>query len=158
MNGAKESTQRSQFVRFLSSWILRVVVTAVILGFIIYKFSFGQILANMWHADRLLLAGAIFVFVASGVLGACQWRTILRFHGVTRFRGEPSRDISWDSSSISSCRVSSVGDAVRIYKTATVSGKTTQAFSSTLADRVLWAFLSWYCSVSGLFSCCRKAP
>jgi len=126
---------RSPFVRFLSSWMLRIVVTAVILGLIVYKFSFGQILSNMWHADRLLLTGAIFVFVASGVLGACQWRTILRFHGVTLgFAGTVSR---YFMGLFFNFILPGGGDAVRIYKTATVSGKTTQAFSSTLADRVL---------------------
>ena len=43
------------------------------------------------------------------------------------------------------------GDAVRIYKTATVSGKTTQAFSSTLADRVLGLLVLVLFSIGAFF-------
>jgi hypothetical protein len=137
MNGADERKKGPALVRFLSSWIFRGIVTAVILGIIVYKFSVGQILSNMWHADRLLLAGAILVFMASGVMGAYQWRTMLRFHGVViGFTGTVSRYFM--GLFFNYILLGFVGgDAVRIYKTATVSGKTTQVFSSTLADRVL---------------------
>ncbi len=137
MNGTGERKKSSAILRFLSSWIFRGLVTAVIFGYIVYKFSFGQILSNMWHADRLLLAGAILVFMASGVIGAYQWLTILRFHGVVLdFPGTVSRYFM--GLFFNYILLGFVGgDAVRIYKTATVSGKTTQVFSSTLADRVL---------------------
>lgn len=151
MNGAEERTSGSMIVRFLSSWVLRVLVTMVIFGYIIYKFSFGQILSNMWHADRVLLAGAILVFMASGVMGAYQWKTILRFHGIALgLAGTVSRYfMGLFFNFILPGFIG--GDAVRIYKTATVSGKTTQAFSSTLADRVLGLLVLVLFSIGAFF-------
>ena len=91
----------------------------------------------MWKADPLFLGCAIGVFIASGVLGSLQWRILLKFHGI--------RDGFLDTVSryfmglfFNYILPGFVGgDVIRVYKTAKASGKATQSFSSTLADRVI---------------------
>ena len=137
----RTSGKSSPFIRFLSSWISRVLVSAILLSWIIYRFHFGKVLANMWNADRLFLAGAVLVFVLSGLLGSVQWRVLLGFHGVVLgFAGTVARYfMGLFFNFILPGFVG--GDVVRVYKTAVVSGKVTQSFSSTLADRVLGLFV-----------------
>ena len=131
----------SPIIRFLSSWISRVLVSVALLSWIIYRFRFGQVLENMWSADRALLAGAVLVFMLSGVLGAAQWRVLLGFHGVAlKFGGTVARYyMGLFFNFILPGFVG--GDVVRVYKTAVASGMVTQSFSSTLADRVLGLFV-----------------
>lgn len=135
------SATGSLIIRFFSSWISRVFVSVALLSWIIYRFQFGQILANMWNADRMFLAGAVLVFMLSGVLGAVQWRMLLRFHNVALgFGGTVARYfMGLFFNFILPGFVG--GDVVRVYKTALASGMTTQSFSSTLADRVLGLFV-----------------
>jgi len=146
-----ERRTRGMVMWFLSSWPFRVAVTVALLVYIVFRFSFGQILSNMWSADKLLLGEAISVFIASGVLGSIQWRTILRFHGVfLDFSGTVARYfMGLFFNFILPGFVG--GDAIRIYKTATISGKTTQAFSSTLADRVLGLLVLVLFSIGAFF-------
>jgi len=102
-----------------------------------YRFNVGTIMSTMWSADLLLLAGAVLTFMLSGVIGAVQWGTLLRFHGIRLgFSGTIARYFM--GLFFNYLLPGFVGgDVVRVYKTAVASGKTTQSFSSTLADRVI---------------------
>jgi glycosyltransferase 2 family protein len=137
MNTSPSTARKPVVLRFLSSGLFRATVSVLLLGYIAYRFQAGQILSNMWHADKLLLTGAVFVFMASGVLGATQWGLLLRFHGIVlKFSGTVARYfIGLFFNFILPGFVG--GDVIRIYKTARISGLGTQSFSSTLADRVL---------------------
>jgi glycosyltransferase 2 family protein len=132
---------QSSAIRPMLSWLFRALVSAGLIVWIVWKFHFGRVLENMWNADRALLAMGVAVFIISGVLGAVQWRTLLAFHGVAlEFAGTVARYfMGLFFNFILPGFVG--GDVVRVYKTAVASGKTTQSFSSTLADRVLGLFV-----------------
>ena len=91
----------------------------------------------MGSADPLCLLFALLVFIVSGVVGAFQWGILLRFHGINPgFDGTVSRYfMGLFFNYILPGFVG--GDVVRIYHASKISGRTTQAFSSTLADRVI---------------------
>ena len=124
-------------LRILSSKLFRLCVSGCLLVFIGYKFNIGTIVSNMMSANRLLLAGAVIMFVVSGVLGSVQWGLLLRFHGIiVGFRGTVARYfMGLFFNYILPGFVG--GDVIRVYKTAIASGKATKSFSSTLADRVI---------------------
>ncbi|MCD6307783.1 MAG: flippase-like domain-containing protein, partial [Candidatus Latescibacteria bacterium] len=79
---------------------------------------------------------ALGVFLASGILGAAQWAILLRFHGITPpFPVTVSRYfMGLFFNYILPGFIG--GDIVRVYQ-ASRGGKSTRAFSSTLADRVI---------------------
>ncbi len=91
----------------------------------------------MLSANPLFLAYAVFVFIASGVLGAVQWGIIMKFHGINLgFTGTVARYfMGLFFNYILPGFVG--GDIVRVYKTAKASGQVTKSFSSTLADRMI---------------------
>ncbi|MBN1294678.1 MAG: flippase-like domain-containing protein [Candidatus Latescibacteria bacterium] len=124
-------------MRFFSSKLFKIIVSLVLLTYISYKYDIGTILSNMWSADRLLLSGAIGLFLLSGILGAMQWGKLLNFHGIRLgFTGILSRYfMGLFFNYILPGFIG--GDVVRVYKTAVASGRGTQSFSSTLADRVI---------------------
>lgn len=136
-NSSARGGKRPAMVRFLSSGLFRVLISVLLIGWIAYRFQFRLILGHMAHADKGLLLGAVCVFMASGMLGAVQWGVLLRFHGIALgFRGTLARYfMGLFFNYILPGFVG--GDVVRVYKTALVSGKGTQAFSSTLADRII---------------------
>jgi len=126
-----------KIMRVITSRLFRITVSAGLLVFIAYFFGFGKIVSNIRSAQPLYLVVAFIVFILSGVLGALQWGILLRFHGIrSGFSG------------IVACYFTGLffnyilpgfvgGDVVRVYKASQISGKTTKAFSSTLADRVI---------------------
>ena len=129
------------FLRFFSSGFFKIAVSAGLLVYIGYRFEIGKIMSNMWSANRLLLAGAVAVFVVSGVLGAVQWNFLLGFHGIRLgFSGTVARYFM--GLFFNYLLPGFVGgDVIRVYKTATISGQGTQSFTSTLADRVIGLFV-----------------
>lgn len=124
-------------VRFLSSRLFKVIISTGLLLYIFYKFDLRAIVSSMVSADPVFFVYAILIFIASGVLGAVQWGLILRFHGIQLgFGGTVARYfMGLFFNFILPGFVG--GDVVRVYKTSVVSGRATQAFSSTLADRVI---------------------
>ena len=136
-NESQSPAWKPAVIRFLSSGLFRMLISVFLLGYIAYRFHAGKILSNMWNADKLLLTGAVAVFMASGVLGATQWGLLLRFHGIVlKFSGTVARYfMGLFFNFVLPGFVG--GDVVRVYKTARASGQGTQSFSSTLADRVI---------------------
>jgi len=132
-----EKKAESRIVRFLSSRLFKVIVSGGLLLYIFYKFNFRDIVSNMVSADPKFFVYAVLIFIASGVIGAVQWGFILRFHNIRLgFTGTVERYfMGLFFNFILPGFVG--GDVVRIYKTSVVSGQSTQAFSSTLADRVI---------------------
>ncbi|MCE5249017.1 flippase-like domain-containing protein [bacterium] len=137
MNKTGSTAKKPPVVRFLSSGWLRIIVSLLLLTYIGWRFRIGTIASTMWTADRLLLAGAVAVFIVSGVLGAVQWGTLLKFHGIRLgFGGTVARYFM--GLFFNYLLPGFVGgDVIRVYKTAVASGQATQSFSSTLADRVI---------------------
>ena len=129
------------FLRFFSSGFFKIAISAGLLVYIGYQFEIGKIISNMWSANRLLLAGAVAVFIVSGVLGAVQWNFLLGFHGIRLgFSGTVARYFM--GLFFNYLLPGFVGgDVVRVYKTATASGQGTQSFTSTLVDRVIGLFV-----------------
>ncbi len=137
MNRAELSHGKPKLLRFLSSGLFRAMISALLMSWIVYRFQFGSVISNMWRADKAFLVGALLVFVVSGALGAVQWAALLRFHGIALgFAGTVARYfMGLFFNYILPGFVG--GDVVRVYKTAMVSGRASQSFSSTLADRVI---------------------
>lgn len=124
-------------IRFFSSRLFKIIISAGLLFYIFYAFEPGAIVSSMISANPWYVAGAIFIFIGSGVLGAFQWGIILRFHGIQPgFYATVSRYfMGLFFNFILPGFVG--GDVVRVYKTSVSSGLASQAFSSTLADRVI---------------------
>jgi len=137
----KQTKKSVDFLRFSSSGFFKIAVSVGLLVYIGYQFEIGKIMSNMWSANPLLLAGAVVVFMVSGVLGAVQWNYLLGFHGIRLgFGGTVARYFM--GLFFNYLLPGFVGgDVVRVYKTATVSGQGTQSFTSTLADRVIGLFV-----------------
>ncbi|MDP2983511.1 MAG: lysylphosphatidylglycerol synthase transmembrane domain-containing protein [Candidatus Latescibacter sp.] len=124
-------------LRIFTSKPARGAVSAGLLIFILYKFGAGQILNNILSADPIFFASAVLVFIVSGIAGAKQWGILLGFHGIhLGFRGTVSRYFMGLFFNYVLPGVIG-GDIIRVYQAAKASGKTTSAFSSTLADRVM---------------------
>ena len=70
--GARPMSMRKQFVP-----VLKLAVTIAVLAFIVYRLGWQQILLTLSRVRHLWLGGAVLLFVASGVLGALQWRLLL---------------------------------------------------------------------------------
>jgi len=133
----EKNRAKSGAVRFLSSSLFKVIVSAGLLLYIFYKFNFRIIVSNMMSADPVFFVYAVLIFIASGVLGAVQWGLILRFHDIRLgFAGTVARYFMGIFFNFILPGFVG-GDVVRIYKTSIVSGRPTQAFSSILADRVV---------------------
>ena len=128
---------RAEITSLVSSRWVKVVVSMGLILYIVSTMDLGEISADIRLADRGLFVFAIFMFIVSGVVGALQWETILRFHGVRLGK------IKTVSHYFMGLFFNFVlpgfvgGDVVRVYKTSIASGRSTQAFSSTLADRVI---------------------
>lgn len=139
--GNKSGDIISRFKALVTSRSFRGAVSVGFLGYMLYIFDVRTIAATMIGADPLLVVTGILVFIVSGVLGALQWGAILRFHGIEMgFAGTVSRYfMGLFFNFILPGFVG--GDVIRVYKTSVASGKKTQAFSSTLADRVIGLFV-----------------
>ena len=124
-------------LRIVSSRIFRALVSAGLLVFIASRLGLSTITSSMVSADPSWLLAAVGAFVASGVLGSVQWGILLGFHGIRPgFYGTLSRYfMGLFFNYVLPGFVG--GDVVRVYHASQVSGRTTQAFSSTLADRVI---------------------
>ena len=133
----KQARNSGGFLRFFSSRLFKVAVSAALLIYIGYRFDIGMILSNIWLANRFLLISAVAVFIVSGVLGAIQWGLLLGFHGIRLgFGGTVARYFM--GLFFNYLLPGFVGgDVIRVYKTAIASGQGTQSFTSTLADRVI---------------------
>lgn len=57
--------------------VLKLAVTMAVLAFIVHRLGWRDIVATLSHVRRTWLGGAVLLFVASGVLGALQWRLLL---------------------------------------------------------------------------------
>jgi len=141
----------------LSSRLFKAAVSAALLLYMARRFGPANIAASMGSADPFFLLYALVVFVASGVLGAVQWGILLRFHGIrVGFGVVVSRYfMGLFFNYILPGFVG--GDVVRVYHTARDSGRTTQAFSSTLADRVIGLMVLLLFSLCA-FSLLPKGP
>ncbi len=128
---------RSTILRIFSSRLFKIAVSVVLLTYMAHRFGLGAIAESIRSAHPLYLIYALLVFIASGVLGAVQWGILLRFHGIhPGFSGTVSRYfMGLFFNYILPGFVG--GDVVRVYHASKVSGRTTRAFSSTLADRVI---------------------
>ncbi len=101
------------------------------------QFGLEKIAAGILSADPLYLLFAVLVFIASGVLGAGQWGILLRFHGIhPGYMGTVTRYFAGLFFNYTLPGFFG-GDFVRVYQASQVSGRTTRAVSSTLADRII---------------------
>lgn len=89
------------------------------------------------------------MFIASGVLGAGQWGILLRFHGIhPGYIGTVTRYFAGLFFNYTLPGFVG-GDFVRAYQASQVSGRTSGAVSSTLADRVVGLLVLVLISLGG---------
>ena len=124
-------------IGFFSSRLFKILISAGFVLYILFRFDLGAVASGIVSANPSFLIYAAVIFIVSGLLGAAQWGVILRFHGVRlKFTGTIARYfMGLFFNFILPGFVG--GDVIRVYKTSIASGMTTQAFSSTLADRVM---------------------
>ncbi len=124
-------------IRMASSRLVRVLVSVVLLAWMARRFGIGTIAGSMRGADPLWLGAAVGMFVASGIAGSLQWGILLSFHGI-RPGAAGTAGRYFMGLFFNYILPGFVGgDVVRVYHASKVSGQTTQAFSSTLADRLI---------------------
>ncbi len=112
-------------------------MSIALLAFMAQRFGVSSIAENMRSADPLFLLLAVAVFITSGILGAAQWGILLAFHGIRQ--GAFGTAARYFTGLFFNYILPGFvgGDVIRIYQASAASGRTTQAFSSTLADRVI---------------------
>jgi glycosyltransferase 2 family protein len=122
-----------------------------------HRWGLETIAGSMRSANFPYLVYALFAFIASGVLGSVQWGILLRFHGIhPGVYGTVSRYfMGLFFNYILPGFVG--GDVVRVYHATKISGRITQAFSSTLADRVIGLMVLVLFSL-GAFMLMPKGP
>jgi len=123
--------------RIVTSKYLKFMVSAGLLVWVISRFGFRTVLGGMIAADKGFVLYAVGTFIASGMIGAAQWWTLLKFHGIAT--GYPATLARYFMGLFFNYMLPGFvgGDVVRVYKTTINSGNPARSFSSTLADRVI---------------------
>ncbi len=133
----------------------KVLVSASLMALVVWRIGFDRLQQSLRGTNLGWLGAAVAVFTMSNVLGAVQWRMLLRARGIC---------LAW-------CRVVGYyfvglffnnfligyvgGDAFRVYDAARASGNTAGAMSAVLFDRLVGfatmtsvavaAALFWHC-------------
>lgn len=64
------------------SFVLKLAITIVVLGFVVWKLGWADIVEIASGANPLWLAAAAFAFYVSIILGVLQWQILLRNRGI----------------------------------------------------------------------------
>ncbi|UCH84759.1 MAG: flippase-like domain-containing protein [Candidatus Latescibacterota bacterium] len=126
--------------------ILKIVVSAGLLGFLLTKISTDQLLALIEALDRRLIAAAMGVFLTSNILGSFQWHVLLRSSGVDIPFKKTIRFYFVGLFFNNFLPANIGGDAVKVYDVSRVGNSVWQVVAVTLLDRII-----------GIFSLCLLA-
>jgi hypothetical protein len=132
-------------MRGIVSAFLKILVTAAVLAFIVWKLGWREILATCGQADMTWLAGAMALFFVSGWLGVLQWHIILKNRGITLpfLRVFSLYFIGMFFNNFALGIIA--GDAVKVAYIKVDDGRGKAGFAATFLDRFagLWAMLGY---------------
>ena len=132
-------------MRKIASAFLKILVTAAVLAFIVWKLGWREILDTCRQADMAWLAGALLLFFVSGWLGVLQWQIILKNRGVTlpfsRVFSLYFIGMFFNNFALGII----AGDAVKVAYIKLGDGRGKAGFAATFLDRFagLWAMLGY---------------
>jgi uncharacterized protein (TIRG00374 family) len=132
-------------MRRIASAFLKILVTAVVLAFIVWKLGWSQILETCRQADMAWLAAALALFFVSGWLGVLQWQIILKNRGVVlpfpRVFSLYFIGMFFNNFALGII----TGDAVKVAYIKLGEGHGKAGFAATFLDRFagLWAMLGY---------------
>lgn len=120
--------------------LLKIVVSAGLMAFLLYKISLPQLVDAVRSLDRRLLAGAVLAFFFSNVLGAFQWHTLLRADGVSLGYARAFRFYFVGLFFNNFLPANIGGDAVKVWDVSRYGGGVYQVIAVTLLDRIIGIF------------------
>jgi glycosyltransferase 2 family protein len=132
-------------MRSIASAFLKILVTAAVLVFIVWKLGWREILDTCRQADMAWLAAALVLFFVSGWLGVLQWQIILKNRGVTlpfsRVFSLYFIGMFFNNFALGII----AGDAVKVAYIKLGDGRGKAGFAATFLDRFagLWAMLGY---------------
>jgi hypothetical protein len=132
-------------MRSIASAFLKILVTAAVLAFIVWKLGWREIFDTCRQADMAWLAGALVLFFVSGWLGVLQWQIILKNRGVTlpfsRVFSLYFIGMFFNNFALGII----AGDAVKVAYIKVGDGRGKAGFAATFLDRFagLWAMLGY---------------
>lgn len=129
---------------------LKITVSIALLAFLAMRVDLGALGAQIAHADRRTLAVAGLIFLGSNVVGALQWRTLLRASGVIVPFG---RVLAYYFQGLffGLFLPASVGaDVSRVYDTTKHSGDFGGSIAATVMDRLVGFYTIGTMAIVGL--------
>jgi glycosyltransferase 2 family protein len=132
-------------MRRVAGALVKVVVTAAVLVFIVWKLGFHQILSTVSQANPWWLCAALVVFFVSGWLGVVQWEIILRNRGV-KLPFSRVFSLYFIGMFFNNFALGIIaGDAVKVAYIKLGEGRGKAGFAATFLDRFagLWAMLGY---------------
>lgn len=126
--------------------ILKVLVSAALLAFLLTRISIEDAIEALRHLDKSMMGVAIVIFFVSNFLGALQWYRLLRASGIDLpfIRAFRFYFVGLFFNNFLPANIG--GDAVKVYDVTRVGSSVYQVIAVTMLDRVI-----------GIFSLCLLA-
>lgn len=126
--------------------LLKIAVSAALLVFLLSKISLSQLAGLFRSLDSGYITATVLVFLASNVIGGCQWHALLKssgvrlpFHRTIRFYFVGLFFNNFLPASIG-------GDAIKVYDVSKIGSSVYPVVAVTMLDRII-----------GIFSLCLLA-
>lgn len=126
--------------------LVKIVVSAGLLIFLLQKISLENVLALLRTMDRRILAAALVVLFTSNLIGSLQWHLLLKSSGVGLGFGQSFRFYFVGLFFNNFLPANIGGDAVKVYDVSRVGSSVYQVIGVTILDRLV-----------GIFSLCLLA-
>ncbi|MFQ5510753.1 MAG: lysylphosphatidylglycerol synthase transmembrane domain-containing protein [Candidatus Krumholzibacteriia bacterium] len=120
--------------------VVKLVVSAGLLGFLLGKIDIADILLLVEKLNRRIIAGAMGLFFVSNVLGALQWHLLLASSGVRLPFGRSFRFYFVGLFFNNFLPANIGGDAVKVYDVTRIGSSVYQVIAVTLLDRLIGIF------------------
>jgi uncharacterized protein (TIRG00374 family) len=120
--------------------LLKIVVSAGLMAFLLYKISLPELAAAVRGLDRRLLLAAVSAFFLSNILGALQWYSLLSADGVGLGFVRAFRFYFVGLFFNNFLPANIGGDAVKVWDVSRYGGGVYQVIAVTLLDRIIGIF------------------
>jgi uncharacterized protein (TIRG00374 family) len=132
-------------MRKITTAVLKVLITGLVLGFIVWKLGWAEIFGTIGQADWRWLVAAVVLFFISGWLGVLQWHIILKNRGVV-LPFSKVFSLYFIGMFFNNFALGIIaGDAVKVAYIKVGQGTGKAGFAATFLDRFagLWAMLGY---------------
>jgi uncharacterized protein (TIRG00374 family) len=119
---------------------LKIVVSAGLMAFLLYKISLPELVTAVKGLDRKMLAAAVSAFFVSNLLGAFQWHSLLKADGVQLGYVRAFRFYFVGLFFNNFLPANIGGDAVKVWDVSRYGGGVYQVIAVTLLDRIIGIF------------------